>query len=136
MRFVLLALAAVSLLLIATGFASRSHWLVPHGKITCQGKSVDGAKLYRSHRGDVFAFQRDGREGTAGVLLSEHLLMRCNTPAFTHVFGLVFSREAEPSSQCGDMWKGGTPDEVPYHVVTDTFAEFPWDTCEKLRLEY
>ena len=61
-------------------------------------------------------------------------LGRCNTPAFTPVFGLLFSREAEPSAQCTSMWKGGVNNDAePSHIVTETYAEFPWGSCVKLR---
>jgi len=64
-------------------------------------------------------------------------LGRCNTPAFTPVFGLLFTWDAEPSVQCTSMWKGGDSNDVePPHIVTETYAEFPWGSCPKLRIDY
>jgi hypothetical protein len=35
------------------------------------------------------------------------------------------------------MWKGGGSNDVePPHIVTDTYAEFPWGSCPKLRIDY
>lgn len=64
-------------------------------------------------------------------------LGRCNSPAFTRVWGLLFSREAEPAVQCTAMWKGRDSSEAePPHIVTEAYAEFPWGSCPKLRVDY
>jgi hypothetical protein len=35
------------------------------------------------------------------------------------------------------MWKGGDSNAVePPHIVTETYAEFPWGSCPRLRLDY
>jgi hypothetical protein len=116
---------------------SRPHWLTPHGRATCDGQPID-ATVYRSVQGDIFLdwpAKRD--EGMPAVFKGEPILLRCNTPAFHHVFGLLLSREAVPNSQCAPMWKGaGSGEVIPPHTVTDTYAQFPWASCSNLRLEY
>jgi len=110
---------------------------MPHGHATCSGQAVVGASVYRSQRGDVFLYAPNIDIQLAVVSPKSRDLGRCNTPAFTPVFGLLFSREAEPSVQCTSMWKGGGSNEVePPHVVTETYAEFPWGSCPKLRIDY
>jgi hypothetical protein len=134
--------------LIAVGFLmvigcgllifSRPHWLTPHGRATCDGQPMDGAKVFRSLQGDIFLdWPAQGDEGMPAVVKTEPILLRCNRPAFHRVFGLLLSREAVPSSQCAPMWKGaGAEDVVPPHTVTDTYAQFPWASCTNLKLEY
>ena len=108
-----------------------------HGSVSCNGKLLEDATLYRSRHGDVFALMQGGSEGVPAVLASERLLLTCNAPAFTPVFGILFSREAEPSNQCALMWKGGgSQDVVPQHTVTDSYAEFPWGNCATVRFNY
>jgi hypothetical protein len=129
----LLVLLVFSVSLIS----SRPHWLMPHGRATCAGQAVVGASVYRSQRGDVFLYAPNVDVQLAVVSPKSGDLGRCNTPAFTPVFGLLFSREAEPSVQCTSMWKGGGSNDVePPHIVTDTYAEFPWGSCPKLRIDY
>lgn len=117
---------------------SRSHWLTPHGRATCDGRPLNDATVYRSAQGDIFLdWPTKGNEGMPAVFKREPILLRCNTPAFHHVLGLLLSREAVPSSQCAPMWKGaGSEDVIPPHTVTDTYAQFPWASCSNLRLEY
>jgi len=116
---------------------SRSRWLRAHGRVTCEGQPVRGATLYRSVQGDVFLDWPNNNEGMPAVSVQDHILLRCNSPAFTHVFGMLVSREAMASSQCTTMWKGaGSGDVIPPHTVTPTYAEFPWGSCRNLRLEY
>jgi len=63
----------------------------------CGGHPVSGARVYRSQRGDVFVYA-PGVDIAPGIIsLKRRDLGRCNTQAFTQVFGLLFSREAEPS---------------------------------------
>jgi hypothetical protein len=133
--------ATLLLLLLAVfcGYliSSRSHWLMPHGHATCSGQAVVGASVYRSQRGDVFLYAPNVDIQLAVVSPKSRDLGRCNTPAFTPVFGLLFSREAEPSVQCTSMWKGGGSNDLePPHIVTETYAEFPWGSCHKLRNDY
>jgi hypothetical protein len=133
--------AAILLLLLAVFggclISSRSRWLIPHGRATCAGQAVVGASVYRSQRGDVFLYAPSVDVQLAVVSPKSRDLGRCNTPAFTPVFGLLFSREAEPSVQCTSMWKGGGSNDVePPHIVTNTYAEFPWGSCPKLRIDY
>jgi hypothetical protein len=110
---------------------------MPHGRATCVGQEVVGARVYRSQRGDVFLYAPNIDIQLAVVLPESRDLGRCNTPAFTPVFGLLFSREAEPSVQCTSMWKGGGSNDVePPHMVTETYAEFPWGSCPKLRIDF
>jgi hypothetical protein len=110
---------------------------MPHGHVTCSGRAVVGASVYRSQRGDVFLYAPNVDIQLAVVSPKSRDLGRCNTPAFTPVFGLLFSREAEPSVQCTSMWKGGGSNDVePPHIVTETYAEFPWGSCPKLRIDY
>jgi hypothetical protein len=116
---------------------SRPHWLVPHGRATCAGQTIAGASVYRSQRGDLFLYAPNINGQLAVVSRASRDLGRCNTPAFTPVFGFLFSREAEPDVQCTSMWKGGgSNDSEPPHIVTDTYAEFPWGACPKLRIDY
>jgi hypothetical protein len=127
------------LLVVFSGclIASRPHWLMPYGRATCAGQAVVGAGVYRSQRGDVFLYAPNVDIQLAVVLPKSRDLGRCNTPAFTSVFGLLFSREKEPSVQCTSMWKGGgTNDVEPPHTVTETYAEFPWGSCPMLRIDY
>jgi hypothetical protein len=127
------------LLVVFSGclISSRSHWLVPHGRATCAGQAIAGASVYRSQGGDVFLYAPNIDIQLAVVARTRRDLGRCNTPAFTRVFGLLFSREAEPSVQCTSMWKGGGSTDVePPHIVTDTYAEFPWGSCSKVRIDY
>jgi hypothetical protein len=132
--------AALLLLLACFGgglFISRPHWLMLHGRATCGGQPVVGARPYRSQRGDVFVYAPSLDIQLAVVSPKSRDLGRCNAPAFTPVFGLLFSREAEPSVQCTSMWKGGGSTDVePQHIVTDTHAEFPWGSCPTLRIDY
>jgi|SRR5579864_3529241 len=132
--------ALVLLLLVAvTGclISSRPHWLRPHGRVTCDGQAVFGTNVYRSLRGDIFVYATNVGDQVAIVSPKSRDLGRCNTPAFTPVFGLLFSREAEPSVQCTSMWKGGGSNDVePPHIVTESYAEFPWGSCPKLRIDY
>jgi hypothetical protein len=133
---------AALLLLLLVAFSgcligSRPHWLMPHGRATCAGQAVVGASVYRSQAGDVFLFAPNVDIQLAVVSPKGRDLGRCNTPAFTPVLGLLFSREAEPSVQCTSMWKGaGSNDVEPPHIVTETYAEFPWGSCPKLRIDY
>ena len=116
---------------------SPSHWLRAHGRVICKGQPVRGATLYRSAQGDVFLDWPNNNEGIAAVSVEHSILLRCNSPAFKHVFGMLLSREAVASSQCTTMWKGaGTGDVIPPVTVTPTYAEFPWGSCSNLRLEY
>ena len=118
-------------------FISRPRWLTPHGRATYAGQPVVGARVYRSQQGDVFVYAPSLDIQLAVVSPKNRDLGRCNTPAFTPVFGLLFSREADPTVQCTSMWKGGGSTDVePPHVVTDTYAEFPWGSCPKLRIDY
>ena len=132
--------AVFLLLLVAFGgglIISLPHWLVPHGHATCAGKPVVGARVYRSQSGDVFVYAPSVDVQLAVVWVKSRELGLCNTPAFTPVFGLLFSREAEPSVQCASMWKGGGSNDVePAHIVTETYAEFPLGSCPKLRVDY
>ena len=75
---------------------SRPHWLVPHGRATCAGDAVAGASVYRSQRGDLFVYAPSVNVQVAIISPKSRDLGRCNRPAFTPVFGLLFSREAEP----------------------------------------
>ena len=114
---------------------SRPHWLTQHGRATCNGYELPGAKVYRSQHGEIFLFGVDIQP--AVILPQSQELGRCNEPAFTPLFGLFFSREADPSIQCTAMWKGaGSEDAIPEHVVTADHAEFPWGSCPKLRVDY
>jgi hypothetical protein len=98
---------------------------------------VVGASVYRSQRGDVFVHAPSVDIQLVIVSPRRRELGRCNTPAFTPLFGLLFSREAEPSDQCTSMWKGGGSNAVePPHIVTEAYAEFPWGLCPKLRVTY
>jgi hypothetical protein len=128
------------LLLVAFGgclFISRPHWLMPHGRVTCAGQPLGGARVYRSQRGDVFVYAPSVDNQIAVVTPKSGSLGSCYPQAFTPVLGWMFSREAEPDVQCTSMWKGGGSTDVePTHVVTDTYAEFPWGSCPKLRVEY
>lgn len=115
----------------------RPHWLVPHGRASCDGRAVVGATVYRSQRGDLFLHAPNVDIQLAFVSPRSRDLGRCNAPAFTPVLGLLFSREWEPSVQCTSMWKGsGSNDIEPSHIVTETYAEFPWGSCPKLRIDY
>lgn len=117
--------------------SSRSHWLVQHGRATCGGQPIAGARVYRSQRGDVFVYAPNPDGQRAVVSPRSRDLGRCNTPAFTPVFGLLYSYDAEPSAQCTSMWKGGGSNDLePPHIVTDTYAEFPWGACPNLRIDY
>ena len=132
---------ALFLLLMATVggclIISRPHWLVPHGRATCAGETLVGARVYRSQQGDLFVYA-PSLDGQLALVSPKSLdLGRCNTPAFTPVFGLLFSREVEPDVQCTSMWKGvGSTDVVPPRVVTNNYAEFPWGSCPKLRIDF
>jgi hypothetical protein len=132
-----LVFSLLVVLIAAVIFESWPHWLVRHGSISCDGKPLEGAALYRSRHGDFFALMPDRTGGVPAVWISDRMLLRCNTSAFTPVVGMLFSREAEPSSQCALMWKGaGSQDVVPQHKVTDSYAEFPWGSCAMVRLNY
>jgi hypothetical protein len=90
------------------------------------------ARVWRSQRGDVFVYAP-----SIDIQVAIISPKRRDTPAFTPVFGLLFSREAEPSAQCTSMWKGGGNKDVePSHIVTETYAGFPWGSCAKLRIDY
>jgi hypothetical protein len=132
--------ALLLLLLVALGgclVISWPHWLAPHGRATCAGQPIVDARVYRSKRGDVFVYAPNVNIQPAVVSPKSRDFGRCNTPAFTPVFGLLFSREADPSVQCTSMWKGGGSDDIePPHIVTETYAEFPWGSCDKLRVDY
>ena len=132
--------AAVLMLVFAGLFLllfSRPHWLLPHGRATCDGRPLAGATVYRSTRGDLFVHAPSLDLQIAMVSPRGHDLGRCNTPAFTSMFGLLFSRERDPEASCTSMWKGGdSHDPEPTHVVTDNYAEFPWGSCPNLRVEY
>jgi len=135
-----LKLTTVSLLVVAmlviVLFNSRPHWLTPHGSASCDGRIVPGVSVYSSQRDDVFVFGADIQP--AVILPESGVLGRCNAGlAFTRIFGFVFSREAQPYIQCTSMWKGGgSEDRIPPHIVTSTYAEFPWGSCPKLRVDY
>jgi hypothetical protein len=132
---VLLLLSLV--VFIALLISSRPHWLIRRGRATCAGQALVGASVYRSQRGDVFLYAPNVDVQLAVVSPQSRDLGRCNTPAFTPVFGLLFSREAEPSVQCTSMWKGGGSNDVePPHIVTDTYAEFSWGSCPSVRIDY
>ena len=133
-RVTLLVIAFV--LCAGTLISSRPHWLTPHGRATCAGQPLIDATVFRSAQGDIFLDWRNNEDGMAAVFTKEHILLRCNVPAFHHVLGLLLSREAVPSSQCAPAWKGGSDDETPSNVVTDKYAEFPWASCPKIRLDY
>jgi hypothetical protein len=124
------------LLVLAVGLvSSRPHWLPRHGSVSCNGSTVPSASVYRSQRGDIFVYGAD----IQAVIISplDGQLGRCNASAFTPIFGLLFSREAEPDTQCTSMWKGaGSEDREPAHTVTAKYAEFPWGSCAKLRVDY
>ena len=93
--------------------------------------------VYRSQQGDVFVYAPSLDMQPAVISPKSRDLGRCNAPAFTPVFGLLFSREAEPIVQCTSMWKGGgSNDSEPPHIVTESYAEFPWSSCLNLRIEY
>jgi hypothetical protein len=129
-----MALLLLVTVVVVSPSAGRSHWLLPHGRIACDGKAMKGATLYRSRQGDVFAWMPNSNGGTPAVSLSYHWLLRCNTNAFTRIVGLLYSREADASSECAEMWKGaGSGDRIPPHVVTDSYAEFPWHNCATQR---
>jgi hypothetical protein len=114
-----------------------SHWQIPHGRVTPAGQDVVGARMYRSQRGDVFVHAPSVDVQLAVVSPKSRDLGLCNPPAFTHGFGLLLGWEAEPSVQCTSMWKGaGSNDVEPPPIVTDTYAEFPWGACPKLRIDY
>jgi hypothetical protein len=132
---------ALSLLLVVLSgslIISRPHWLMPQrGRVSCAGQAVASARLYRSQKGDIFVYAPSVDIQLAIVSPKNRDLGRCNTPAFTPVFGLLFSRDAEPDAQCTSMWKGGGSNDVePPHIVTDIYAEFPWGSCPKLRIDY
>jgi hypothetical protein len=133
---------AVLLSLLLVGFGgglvvSLPHWLVPHGHATCAGQPVVGARVYRSQSGDLFVYAPSLNIQLALASPKSRELGRCNAPAFTPIFGLLYSRETEPSGQCTSMWKGGGSDDVePQHIVTATYAEFPWGSCPRLRIDY
>lgn len=134
-------LAALLLLLFAAFggclVISRPHSLMPQGHASCAGQPVVGAKVYRWQQGDVFVYAPSVDIQLAIVSPKSRELGRCNTPAFTPLFGLLFSREAEPSVQCTSMWKGGGSNNLePAHIVSETYAEFPWGSCPKLRVDY
>jgi hypothetical protein len=131
--FLLLVLAAFGGFLIS----SRPHWLKPrHGRVTCAGHAVVEAKLYRSQRGDIFVYAPSVDGQLAVVSPQSQDLGRCN-PAFTPLFGLLFTWEAEPSVLCTSMWKGAASNDVePPHIVTEAYADFPWGSCPKLRIDY
>ena len=132
--------ALLLLLLVAFGGClvnSRPHWLKSHGRATCANQAIVGASVYRSQRGDVFVYAPNVDVQLAVVSPKSRNLGRCNTAAFTPLVGFLFSREAEPVVQCTSMWKGGgSNDVVPPHIVTETYAEFPWGSCPKLRVDY
>jgi hypothetical protein len=112
------------------------HWLVPHGRVTCAGQPVIGAGVYRSRRGDLFVYAPSMSLQVAMVSPKTRVLGRCN-PAFTPLFGLLFSRDRAPDVQCTSMWKGGgSNDADPPHIVSDAYAEFPWGSCSNLRIDY
>lgn len=123
------------LFLVLAAVLSRPHWLTKHGHATCNGLEIPGAAVYRSERGEIFVFGTDVQPAVIAPQSNE--LGRCNAPAFTRVFGLVFSREADPSVQCTAMWKGGgSQDKIPAHLVTADHAEFPWGSCTNMRVDY
>ena len=134
------ALLLLLLVVFSGGFLikSRSHWLMPQrGRVTCASQAVAGARLYRSQSGDIFVYAPSVEIQLAVVSPKSRDLGRCNTPAFTHVFGLLFSWDAEPSVLCTSMWKGGGSTDIePPHIVTETYAEFPWGSCPRLRIDY
>jgi hypothetical protein len=123
------------LLLAFVLVSSRPHWLTRHGRVTCDGHAISGATVYRSQHGEIFVYGADIQPAVISPQPQE--LGRCNAPTFTPVFGLLFSREANPAAQCTSMWKGaGSDDVIPAHVVTIDHAEFPWGSCTKLRVDY
>jgi|SRR5690349_8868655 hypothetical protein len=127
----LLLIVLVAFVLIS----SRPHWLTRHGRVTCDGHAISGATVYRSQQGEIFVYGADIQPAVISPQSQE--LGRCNAPAFTPVFGLLFSREADPTVQCTSMWKGaGSNDVIPSHVVTNDHAEFPWGSCPNLRVDY
>jgi hypothetical protein len=144
--FTIAAAAALLVLSIAAVFMfapplgakkPKPHWLTPHGHAACGGQALVEATVYRSERGDVFLYAPNVDTQVAVASPKSRDLGRCNTGAFTPVFGLLFSKDADPASQCTSMWKGGgSNDPDPPHIVTDTYAEFPWGSCGKLRLDY
>lgn len=131
-----LTVSVVLLVALATVVVnSRPHWLTRHGTSSCGGRALPGVSVYRSQRGDIFVFGADIQPAIISPKSGD--LGRCNASPFTAVFGLVFSREAEPDVQCTAMWKGGgSEDREPSHVVAPTYAEFPWGSCPKLRVDY
>ena len=110
---------------------------MPHGRATCAGQAIVGAHVYRSQHGDVFLYAPNIDIQLAVVSREGRDVGRCDTPAFAPVLRMLFSREAQPIVQCTSMWKGGGSDDVePAHIVTETYAEFPWGSCPKLRIDY
>jgi hypothetical protein len=122
-------------IVVYTLISSRPHWLTRHGRVTCDGHAISGATVYRSQQGEIFVYGADLQPAVISPQSQE--LGRCNASAFTPVFGLLFSREADPDAECTSMWKGaGSDDVIPAHVVTRDHAEFPWGSCTKLRVDY
>ncbi len=114
---------------------SRPHWLTRHGRATCDGHPIPRTTVYRSQQGEIFVYGADMQPAVISPRSQE--LGRCNGPAFTPVFGLLFSREADPTAQCTSMWKGGgSHDVIPAYVVTSDHAEFPWGSCPRMRVDF
>lgn len=70
------------LLLVVFGgclFISRPHWLMPHGRVTCAGQAVVGARVYRSQQGDVFVYAPNLDIQVAVVSPKNQDLGRCNS---------------------------------------------------------
>src|SRR5215469_5321156 len=122
------------LLFIFALISSRPHWLTRHGRATCDGHPIPGTTVYRSQRGEIFVVGADIQPAVISPHSQE--LGRCNAPAFTPVFGFLFSRQADPAVQCTSMWKGAADDVIPAHAVTSSHAEFPWGSCPKMRVDF
>ena len=46
-----------------------------------------------------------------------------------------YSKEEDPRMACsGELWKGGWP--LPTATITKSYAEFPLDSCPKLRIDF
>jgi hypothetical protein len=134
-RTVVFVLGLLAAALCAGLVTVRSHVLIPHGRATCAGRPVADATVFRSQRGDLFIYAPSLDSQLAIVTPNSPILGLCNRPNFTPVFGLLFSRAPKPDEQCTSMWKGGA-DVDPPHVVTDTYATFPWGACPTLRVDY
>lgn len=93
--------------------------------------------MFRSQGGDLFVYAPSLDLQVATVTPGSPDLGRCNATAFTPAFGLLVYRGTKPGDQCTSMWKGGGSGDIePPHVVTATYATFPWGSCPTLRVDY